>query len=98
MPMRNYSPDGEDEVAAISRRFNTSAIKKGAYKRRREERMRAMRRKPRPLWLRKLGYLVLRLPVLPLDGLHLVLQAKFQLLQPDFFQLFIFGEIAFLGE
>jgi hypothetical protein len=38
------------------------------------------------------------LPELPLDGLHLVLQAQFQLLQPDLFQLFVFAEISFLGE
>src|SRR5579871_4796380 len=38
------------------------------------------------------------LPILTLDRLHLILEAEFQLLQPDFFQLFVFAEIAFLGE
>src|ERR1700741_950009 len=37
-------------------------------------------------------------PILALDGLHLVFQAQFQLFKPDFFQLFIFAEITFLGE
>jgi hypothetical protein len=38
------------------------------------------------------------LPILALDGFHLILEAQFQLFQPDFFQLFIFGEISLLGE
>ena len=38
------------------------------------------------------------LPILALNGLHLVLEAQFQLFQPDFFQLFVFAEITFLGE
>jgi len=38
------------------------------------------------------------LPELPLNGFHLVLKAQFQFLQANFFQLFVFGEIAFLGE
>jgi len=40
----------------------------------------------------------LMLPILALDRFHLIFQAQFQLLQPDFFQLFIFGEISLLGE
>jgi hypothetical protein len=47
----------------------------------------------------KLSYLVLDLLAeVPLDGLHLVLQAELQLFQPDLFQFFIFGEISFFGE
>src|SRR5271155_606117 len=38
------------------------------------------------------------LPILPLNRLHLVLEPQFQLFKPDFFQLFIFAEITFLGE
>src|SRR3954470_15749600 len=38
------------------------------------------------------------LPILALNGLHLILEAEFQLLQPHFFQLFVFAEIPFLGE
>jgi hypothetical protein len=38
------------------------------------------------------------LPILALDGLHLVLEPELQLLQPDFFQLFVVGEISFVGE
>ena len=46
-----------------------------------------------------LGYVnAVVLPILALNGLHLVFQAEFQLLQPDFFQLFIFAEVTFLGE
>lgn len=36
--------------------------------------------------------------ILPLNGRHLVLESQFQLFQPDFFQLFVFGQITFLGE
>src|SRR5438094_1447579 len=52
------------------------------------------------LFHQELGDLVLLclLPVLPLNGLHLVLETQFQLLQPYFFELFVFGEITFLGE
>src|SRR5207247_7446847 len=35
---------------------------------------------------------------LPLNRLHLIFQTKLQLLQPHFFQLFVFGEITFLGK
>src|SRR3954465_11416837 len=35
---------------------------------------------------------------LTFDKLHLILEAKFQLLQTDLFQLFVFGEKSFLGE
>jgi hypothetical protein len=38
------------------------------------------------------------LPEKTLDGFHLVFQAQFQFLQPDFLQLFVFGEISFFGE
>src|SRR5262245_47194348 len=38
------------------------------------------------------------LPILALNRLHLIFEAQFQLLQTDFFQLFIFAEVAFLGE
>jgi len=31
------------------------------------------------------------LPILPLNGLHLVFEPQFQLLEPDFFQLFVFS-------
>jgi len=36
--------------------------------------------------------------VLLLDGLHLVLETQLQLFQSDFFQFFVFGEVALLGE
>jgi hypothetical protein len=47
-----------------------------------------------------LGDLVLLwlLPVLPLNNLHLILETEFQLLEPHFFQFFVFGEVAFFGE
>jgi hypothetical protein len=35
---------------------------------------------------------------LALDGLHLVLEAQFQLLETDLFQLLVFAEVSFLGE
>jgi hypothetical protein len=38
------------------------------------------------------------LPILPFDCLHLVFKTKFQLLEPNFFQFFIFAEVALLGE
>lgn len=37
-------------------------------------------------------------PELPLDNLHLVFQPQFQFFQPDFLQLFVFGEKSFLGK
>src|SRR5208282_2925208 len=40
----------------------------------------------------------LPLPELALNRLHLVFEAQFQLLEPDFFQLFVFAEITFLSE
>ena len=36
--------------------------------------------------------------VLTLNIFHLVSEAQFQLLQPDFFQLFVVGEIPLVGE
>ena len=41
---------------------------------------------------------VLFLPVLPLNMLHLVLEPQFQLFQPDFFQLLVISKESFLGE
>jgi hypothetical protein len=38
------------------------------------------------------------LPILPLNGFHLVLETEFQLLQTNLFQLFVFAKISFLGE
>jgi hypothetical protein len=47
-----------------------------------------------------LRYLAVRevLTVLALDGLHLVFQAQFKLLKPDFFQLFVVGEVTLVGK
>src|ERR1700677_942581 len=50
-------------------------------------------------WPRKLRYVSsVLLPILPLDRLHLVFKPKLQFLEPDFFQLFIFTEVALLGK
>jgi hypothetical protein len=38
------------------------------------------------------------LPILPLNRLHLIFEAQFELFEPDFFQLFILAEVSFLGE
>jgi hypothetical protein len=38
------------------------------------------------------------LPILPLDGLHLVFEPQLQLLETNLFELFVFAEITFLGE
>ncbi len=38
------------------------------------------------------------LPVLALNGLHLIFEAEFQLLQTNFFQLLVFAEVTLLGE
>ena len=38
------------------------------------------------------------LTILTLNGLHLVLEPELQFLQPDFFQLFVVGEISLVGE
>jgi hypothetical protein len=38
------------------------------------------------------------LPNLMLQTLHLVFEAKFQLLQPHFLQFFVVGEVSLLGE
>jgi hypothetical protein len=47
----------------------------------------------------KSGYVyAVLLAELPLDGLHLVLEAELQLLQTNLFQFFVFAEISFLGE
>jgi len=39
-----------------------------------------------------------RFSILPLNRLHLVLEAQFQLLQPDFFQFFVVGKETLVGE
>jgi hypothetical protein len=50
------------------------------------------RRKPLSKWPVKLGYVRSKLlPILALNRLHLVFQAQFKLLEPDFFQLFVFA-------
>src|SRR5580658_3630108 len=50
-------------------------------------------------WPKNLCYVSSELlPILPLNGLHLVLEPQLQLLKPDFLQLFVFAEITFLGE
>jgi hypothetical protein len=55
----------------------------------------------RPLRRQKIKLSYVRtelLPILPLNGLHLVFEPQFQLFKPDFLQLFVFAEISFLGE
>src|SRR5215467_14547694 len=81
------------------RRFYITAIKKGAYKR---PRIRYKFPLPSPgssLWSQPSGFALGRLSLqLPLDRIHLILEAQLQLLKPYFFHLFIFGEVALLGE
>jgi hypothetical protein len=36
--------------------------------------------------------------MLALDGFHLIFEAELQLFQTDFFELFVFAKITFLGE
>lgn len=38
------------------------------------------------------------LAVLPLDHFHLIFEPQFKLFQPDFFQLFVVGEVTLMGE
>ena len=37
-------------------------------------------------------------PVLPLNGLHLIFEPQLELFEADLFQLFVFCQVAFLGE
>jgi hypothetical protein len=47
---------------------------------------------------RGLRYVVVLQPELPLQGLHLVLEAQFELFQANLFDLLILGKKSFLGE
>src|SRR5579883_2594606 len=86
------------EQAADSSRWKLTAIKNGAYQRRNAENTSPLAAMPCPFG-QGLRYLVLGLlPETPLDQFHLIFQAQLQLLQPDLFQLFVFGEVAFFGE
>src|SRR5215469_3976533 len=78
---------------------NLTATKIGAYKRRILQTFHPQRLS-RALFGGNLSYLIryMFLPELPLNGFHLILEAEFQLFEPDFFQLFVVGEIAFLSE
>src|SRR4029077_5433912 len=72
---------------------------KGASSRPVEDATLPRRWKPRGRWPEFFRYVdAVLLPILALNGLHLVLQAQFQLLQTDLFQLLVFAEVTFLGE
>jgi hypothetical protein len=46
----------------------------------------------------RLGYVCPKLlPELPFNGFHLVFEPQLQLLESDFFELFVFAEITLLG-